>query len=173
VARSQRCGNVSAAANFPLTAEHPSISYPSNTREAIVVITVLHEQRETRLPDAIADGDDLWLDHAAIEQATGWSWKAEGLCHGEVCVPLQRAHAGKLVRGDRLNLSAMWRHSGQPVVHDAASSVWVLGSGAAQRSAALATLQAPDFTLPDLDGGLHSLSSYRGRKVFLATWASW
>ena len=137
------------------------------------MITVLHEQRETRLPDAIADGDDLWLDHAAIEQATGWSWKAEGLCHGEVCVPLQRAHAGKLVRGDRLNLSAMWRHSGQPVVHDAASSVWVLGSGAAQRGAALATLQAPDFTLPDLDGSPHSLSSYRGRKVFLATWASW
>ena len=33
--------------------------------------------------------------------------------------------------------------------------------------------RAPDFTLPDLDGSPHSLSSYRGRKVFLATWASW
>ena len=42
-------------------------------REAIVVITVLYEQRETRLPDAIAHGDELWLDHAAIEQATGWT----------------------------------------------------------------------------------------------------
>jgi hypothetical protein len=87
------------------------------------VITVLHEQRETRLPDAIAHGDDLWLDHAAIEQATGWSWKAEGLCHGDVCVPLPRVHAGKFARGGRLNLAAMWRQSGQHVVHDAASSV--------------------------------------------------
>jgi hypothetical protein len=149
-------------------------NFPSvEPKEAIVVITVLHEQRETRLPDAVAHGDELWLDHAAIEQATGWSWKAEGLCHGDVCVPLPRVHAGKFARGGRLNLAAMWRHSGQPVVHDAASSVWVLGSGATQRGAALATLQAPDFTLPDLDGRLHSLSSYRGRKVFLATWASW
>jgi len=137
------------------------------------VITILHEQRETRLPDAIAQGDELWLDHAAIEQATGWSWKPEGLCYGDVCIPLPKAHASELVRGGRLNLAAMWRHSGQPVVHDAASSVWVLGSGAEQRSATLGTLQAPDFTLPDLDGSLHSLSSFRGRKVFLATWASW
>jgi hypothetical protein len=114
------------------------------------VITVLHEQRETRLPDAIAHGDELWLDHAAIEQATGWSWKAEGLCHADVCVPLPRVQADKFARGGRLNVAAMWRHSGQP-----------------------ATLQAPDFTLPDLDGRLHSLSSCSGRKVFLATWASW
>ena len=137
------------------------------------MITVLHEQRETRLPDAIANGDELWLDHAGIERATGWSWKPEGLCYGDVCIPLPRAQVGEITSGGRLNLSAMWRHSGQPVVHDIASSVWVLGSGAAQRSSALGTLQAPDFTLPDLDGRLHSLSSYRGRKVFLATWASW
>jgi hypothetical protein len=142
-------------------------------KEAIVVITVLHEQRETLLPDAVVQGDELWLDHAAIEQATGWSWKAEGLCRGDVCVPLPRVRADKFARGGRLNLAAMWGHSGQPVVRDAASTVWVLGSGAGQRSAALATLQAPDFTLPDLDSCLHSLSSYRGRKVFLATWASW
>jgi peroxiredoxin len=32
---------------------------------------------------------------------------------------------------------------------------------------------APDFTLPDLDGRMHSLSDYRGKKVFLLAWASW
>ena len=32
---------------------------------------------------------------------------------------------------------------------------------------------APDFTLPDLAGTQHTLSSLRGRKVLLATWASW
>ena len=31
----------------------------------------------------------------------------------------------------------------------------------------------PAFSLPDLDGKLHSLSAYRGRKVFLFCWASW
>ena len=32
---------------------------------------------------------------------------------------------------------------------------------------------APDFTLPDLDGGEVSLKSFRGKKVILFTWGSW
>ena len=137
------------------------------------MITLLHEQRATQWADAAADGDALWLDGPAIEQATGWAWKPEGLCHGDRCVPLPPATKHELVRDGRLNLAAMWRRSGQPVVHDAASRTWVLGTGAEQRGAALASLQAPDFELPDLDGRMHRLSQYRGRKVFLATWASW
>jgi len=136
--------------------------------------TVIHEQHETLCPGAEAQGDDLWLDGPAIEEATGWAWKPEGLCREDTCVPIPRGPAAAaLVRDGRLNLAAMWRASGQPVVHDAASRTWVLGAGAAERSAALATLQAPDFELPDLNGQLHRLSQYRGRKVFLATWASW
>lgn len=138
------------------------------------MITLIHEQRQTKWPDAVAQGDELWLDAAAIEQATGWTWKPEGLCRGDLCVPLPpHADEGSVVRDGRLNLAAMWRRSGQPVVHDAAARTWVLGTGSARRGAELATLQAPDFALPDLDGREHRLSSNRGRKVFLATWASW
>jgi len=137
------------------------------------MITLLHEQRQTQLPDARASGDALWLDGPEIERATGWSWRPEGLCRDDRCVPLPRGAEAELVREGRLDLSAMWRHTGQPVVHDDASAIWVLGTGAAERSAALATLVAPDFELPDLEGRLHRLSAYRGRKVFLATWASW
>lgn len=137
------------------------------------MITVLHEQRETQWPPACADGEHLWLDAAAIAQATGWAWKPEGLCRGEVCVPVPPNATADLVRGDRLDLAALWRRSGQPVVHDARSQHWVLGTGAAQRGAALGTLEAPDFELPDLAGQRHRLSALRGRKVMLATWASW
>jgi peroxiredoxin len=49
----------------------------------------------------------------------------------------------------------------------------VLGVGAAARSDALRSLEAPDFTLPDLEGRRHSLSDQRGKKVLLVTWASW
>ena len=33
--------------------------------------------------------------------------------------------------------------------------------------------EAPDFTLPSLDGRQVSLSSYRGKKVIVFMWASW
>jgi cytochrome oxidase Cu insertion factor (SCO1/SenC/PrrC family) len=51
--------------------------------------------------------------------------------------------------------------------------VWALGVPADERNAALDGLEAPDFTLPDVDGKPHTLSQLRGKKVFLATWASW
>jgi peroxiredoxin len=138
-----------------------------------MTITVLHDQRETEHADGAADGDDLWLDAAAVEAATGWLWKPEGLCHGDICVPLPAGSKHELVRDGCLNIAAMWHRSGQPVVHDAASRVWVLGTGGAQRGAALTTLIAPDFELPDLAGRIHRLSQYRSRKVLLVTWASW
>jgi len=65
------------------------------------------------------------------------------------------------------------RHQGQPVVHDDTHQVWFFGEAAGTHSNALASLQAPDFTLPDLDGKLHSLSQYQGKKIFLVSWASW
>ena len=147
------------------------------------MIKILHEQRVTThssVCDAgdTIDADALWLDAPGVEAATGWQWKPEGLCQGDVCMPLPPSARAEWVREmpnqpAALNLAAMWRHSGQPAVHDQTGRTWALGTGAAQRRAALETLEAPGFTLPDLAGTPHSLADYRGRKVFLATWASW
>lgn len=137
------------------------------------MITVLNEQCETTLPRARPGGDSLWLAREDVERATGWSWKPEGLCQADTCVPLPADADAGLVRDDMLDVAAMWRYMGHPVVHDDAGSAWVLGTGSAHRADALATLAAPDFALPDLDGRVHRLSDYRGRKVFLVTWASW
>ncbi len=137
------------------------------------MIRLLGESRDTSLPRATAQGDSLWLDGADIERALGWLWKPEGLCRDDTCVPLPRDRDAMVVDGDRLDVATLWRHLGWPVVHDAASELWAFGGGAARRADALRSLNAPDFELPDLDGHLHRLSDYRGRKVFLATWASW
>ena len=65
------------------------------------------------------------------------------------------------------------RAQGHPVVHDPRHDVWSVGETAAARRARQATLEAPDFRLPDLEGRMHTLSQYRGRRVFLVSWASW
>ena len=48
-----------------------------------------------------------------------------------------------------------------------------LGVTARARAEALASLEAPDFTLPDLDGRRHTLVEHRGKKVLLVAYASW
>lgn len=123
--------------------------------------TVLTETDEFAL-----EADGLRLAPADVERITGWALKPEGMCRDELCVPW-KSDAG------RIDLAAFWQHIGQPAVSAGDGSVWALGSGADQRSASLAGLEAPDFALPDLDGKLHRLSEHRGRKVLLTTWASW
>lgn len=63
--------------------------------------------------------------------------------------------------------------AGRPVAVDLDARVAYLGISAAERAKALASLEAPDFSLPDLDGRPHSLSGYRGKKVLLVAYASW
>lgn len=137
------------------------------------MVRVLCESRDTEYPNAVADGERLWLDRADIERTTGWAWKPEGLCRDETCMPLPRKAEKPIVNEDKLDVAAFWRYAGWPVVHDETSRLWVLGESAVRRSDALNSTEAPDFELPDLDGHLHRLSDYRGRRVFLTTWASW
>ena len=65
------------------------------------------------------------------------------------------------------------QEGGRPVALDEAERVAYLGVSAAERGRQLASLEAPDFTLPDLDGRLHSLRDHRGVKVFLVAYGSW
>lgn len=79
----------------------------------------------------------------------------------------------EFVADGSVNLAAFWAHMDKPAAHSADGEIWALGEGANERAESLRSLQAPDFTLPDLDGKPHSLSDYKGKKVLLATWASW
>ena len=120
--------------------------------------------------ECVVDASEgLGVGAADAERLTGWTLKPEGMCRGDICVPLREG----MRRGDRILLPAFWRALGNPVVHDAREEVWVLGAGADERNAQLAGVTAPDFTLPDLAGTPHTLSALRGKKVLLCTWASW
>ena len=134
---------------------------------------ILSELGEVDVPQARTDGEDLWLSTGDAERATGWTLKPEGLCKGEVCVPLPAGREGKLVSSGRINMAGFWRYLGKPVLHSGDGNAWSLGTAAQERAAALRSLEAPDFALPDREGKPHRLSDYRGRKVLLVTWASW
>jgi len=123
--------------------------------------------------DANVSGEELWLSPAAAESATGWVLKEEGFCRGPLCVPISPTIKTELVSNGNINISDFWRHMNRPILHDESGEVWVLGESAADRTAQLQSLEAPDFTLPDLQGKFHSLAEHRGKKVFLCSWASW
>jgi hypothetical protein len=131
--------------------------------------TVIYGERETTLTDADSEDGNLWLSLDDLEPATGWQLKPEGVCRGEQCVPIPPADSDDFLRGDHFNLTRFASHLGQPLVSDPGEDVWVFGEPVAPTG----PLYAPDFTLPDLEGREHTLSDYRGNKVFLATWASW
>lgn len=118
----------------------------------------LHEQR-------------VRLSPAALRTALGWELKPQGLCKDDRCIPVG-GQAG-LVAHEGIDLSAFGELLSRPVAIDTAERVAYLGTSAAHRSAQLSSLEAPDFTLPDLEGRLHSLSDYRGQKLLLVAYASW
>ena len=138
---------------------------------------VICEQSATMVVTGGREGGDLWAAPAEFERATGWALKPEGLCRDAVCIPVKPDQRNTLERGEghstRINLTGLWRAMGHPVASDEAGDTWVLGTGAGTRGEVLQSLDAPDFSLPDLSGQFHALSQFRGKKVFLATWASW
>ena len=110
------------------------------------------------------------LDPTADEFArgTGWELKPEGACRAEVCMPLPK----NVRRADgRVDVPAVANALGMPLVADEAHRLWALGPVSGGR--ALTTAVVPEITLPDRHGKPFSLSSLEGKKVFLATWASW
>lgn len=128
---------------------------------------------DVRAGPGTGQGDGLWLDRDEAAAATGWALRPEGLCRGDVCVPVPRDRDAAFAADDKVNIAAFWDLLGMPAAHSRNGDVWALGETADNRTASLRSLDAPDFTLPDLHGVAHSLSDYRGKKVLLATWASW
>jgi hypothetical protein len=137
------------------------------------MVTILSESGQHAVVGAEASGETLWCPAREAQAATGWEAKPEGFCQGPTCVPIPAGREQEFIRDGHINVAALWRHLGQPVLHSDRGDVWILARGAGERRAALASLDAPDFALPDLADRVHRLSDYRGRKVLLVTWASW
>jgi hypothetical protein len=132
--------------------------------------TLIDESRPVDV-EATVRGDGIRLSAEAVQRALGWQLRPEGLCRDETCVPVRDRVA--LVDGDGIDLAALARLLDRPLAAEPSDGVAVLGGSATDRAARLAAMDAPDVTLPDLGGRLHSLRDQRGKKTLLIAWASW
>ncbi len=133
-------------------------------------LTLVDDGRVAAVP-ATFGGDDVRIAPADLEAALGWKLAAEGLCRGPQCIPT-RGHPD-LVTADGVDLARFAALVDRPLALDVAERAAYLGVAAGDRATQLASLEAPDFALPDLDGRMHRLSEHRGSKVFLIAYASW
>jgi len=105
--------------------------------------------------------ETLALTAEQFAMGTGWEIKPQGACKAEVCVPLG---------GGDFDLAATAARLGMAIVTDEASGVSAIGPESVG-DRALATATAPELILNDLDGNEFRLSSLRGQKVLIVSWA--
>jgi hypothetical protein len=133
------------------------------------MITVITDQEHEVA--GVIDGDRVLIDPGALSTALGWELKPEGLCRDDVCVPVRDRAA--LFAGDQLDLVGVAAALRRPAVVDPEAGVMAVALPSEQRRQALQDRHAPAFTLPDIDGKMHSLDEWSGQKKLLFAWASW
>jgi len=138
---------------------------------------VIYDGVATQVSASPNPSNDLWLTTKDLARATRFVIKPQGVCRDELCFPLPKNRVAEFVskKGATtwFNLTEFARLIKQSFVVDRKNGVWYFGAREAEQNSYLSSLEAPNFTLPDLDGKLHSLADFRGRKVLLVTWASW
>jgi hypothetical protein len=108
----------------------------------------------------LLDSLDVTAEQFAV--GTGWAIKPEGACKGDVCVPLDQSGSFDVrVAAERLRMA---------LVSEPEAGLWALGPETLG-DRALVSAEAPDFILDDLDGNPFRLSSVRGQKVLIVSWA--
>ncbi len=108
--------------------------------------------------------DRLEITPEEFHARTGWDIRPEGACKADRCVPLPDVDGPVDVR-------VLAERLGMALVHDEAHGLWALGPESGEL--ALLSAELPDVTLPARDGTPFSISSLRGMKVLIVTWASW
>jgi hypothetical protein len=142
------------------------------SRYGVGVITLIDSTGQHEMA-GVVEGERLVADPAAFARATGWQLKPEGLCRDDVCVPVRDPAALLDEHGAGLDIVAVAAALGREAVADPLHGVVAIGDAAATVAESMATLIAPDFALPDIDGKPVSLADYDRRKRLLLAWSSW
>jgi AhpC/TSA family len=148
-------------------------SYALDQNRAVVIYDGISSEVMTASPSS----KDLWVTLKDLTRATRFVIKPQGICRDELCFPIPKGRKAEFINKregvEWFNLSEFARLVKQPSTRDEKNGVWYFGKREDERGTYLASLEAPNFTLPDMNGHTHSLSDFRGKKVLLITWASW
>jgi hypothetical protein len=109
----------------------------------------------------------LEIPREEFESKSGWQLKPEGACMGDRCVPLP----GNPISSRTVDVRLISEALEMPIVHDSLHGLYAVGP--ASGGALLAAAVCPEIELPNLDGKMFKISSLRGRKVVVVSWASW
>ena len=138
-------------------------------------ITVLARERTLVIDRALVDGQALWVPKEHVEAITGFALKPQGLCAGEICIPIPTG-ADWLLEHDGstyFNVTCFAEKVDQVFAQDAEHNVWSFTAVPTVQTSPLMAGEAPDFALPDRTGKIVRLSDFRGKKVLILSWASW
>ena len=132
-------------------------------------IIVLSEKVNT-LEGSWIDGEP-YVTSTDVEKVLGWQVKPEGLCKGDVCIPINdRISSGE---NSSLSLKDAATLAGQPSLSTPEAGIITIGQPNDIRSKALKDRIAPDFTLPDISEIDRALSDWSGKKRLLVAFSSW
>jgi hypothetical protein len=138
---------------------------------------IIYDGVATEVGPSQIQSSDLWITSEDLARATKFEVKPQGVCRDELCFPIPKNRKDSLLQKQAsvtwFNLSEFARMVNQPTAYDEKHSTWYFGARQAAQNSFVDTLEAPNFTLPDINGKMHSLADFRGKKVLLLTWASW
>jgi hypothetical protein len=136
-------------------------------------VTVLYGDRAVKLektrPDTAPDDKALWVRKADLPRINDFEVKPQGACRADVCIPIPKA----MTHGEWFDLTGFAHKLGEAYVADSSSRAWSFGEIPSLSGKYLSSRLAPDFAVPDRKGNVVRLSSFRGKKVLVTTWAYW
>src|SRR5271167_2860647 len=94
--------------------------------------TIIQDDTSLRFERAIADSNALWLDATELKLLAGWGIKPQGICRGDLCVPIPPGRENEFVSkrdgAAWLNFTALANQMGKPWAGDSKHRVWYFGA---------------------------------------------
>jgi hypothetical protein len=120
----------------------------SSVDSSIVKFSIVDDGSVIPVPAEVAGGR-VRINPEALQEGLGWKLETEGLCRGEVCVPVRDRDA--LYDGNSIDLAAFATALGRPLALDVEERTAAIGTAPADRATLMAHLDIAGTAYTDRD----------------------